>query len=58
MKYAVVSLVTAVVVALAVYAKCYIDNVRLYLPEYDENGERCEGDCDEDIPCQYCHPNR
>ena len=53
-------LAAVVGVALVAYAiagsapKCEEED--LYLPEYDENGLRCEGDCDPDIPCQYCNP--
>ena len=27
-----------------------------YLPEVDEDGWRCEGDCDPDVPCRFCNP--
>ena len=58
MKCAIMCVITAVVVAVAVGALCRSGDSGLYLPEYDEYGARCEGDCDPDTPCQYCNPKR
>ena len=26
-----------------------------WLPECDDDGYRCEGDCDPDVPCKWCN---
>ena len=47
-------IVCIVILALSVYAAHVC--VGGYLPEVDEEGWRCEGDCDPDVPCRFCNP--
>ena len=47
-------LIILAVVALAVVI-CEAAPRRSKMP-VDENGWRCEGDCDKDTPCAFCNP--
>ena len=51
MRYLIIAIVAALMIALAI-ALAHEG----YLPEVDEEGYRCEGDCDPDVPCRYCNP--
>ena len=56
MKYLGMILGVAIIAALAwVAAHPHSEE---YLPEVDDFGYRCEGDCDPDVPCRYCNPRR
>ena len=47
-------LILAVVVAVAAFCG-EAAVIRIKMP-LDENGRRCEGDCDATTPCRYCNP--
>jgi hypothetical protein len=54
MRYLIIGVMVAIAAALVIeygYGESY-------LPDIDENGYRCEGDCDPDVPCRYCNPRK